>query len=429
MAKFEYKFPELGEGLMEGEIVKWHVKPGDSIQEDDILMEVQNDKAVVEVPSPVTGKVEELKADEGTVCTVGDVVAIYEVEGEAPAQEEAGESAPAPAAAESSSDDNKAEQKREAPQAQSAEAARPAAAADKTQVLATPSVRKYARDKDVDITQVQGTGKNGRITREDIDGFASGDAPSKAADAPASAAAAPQAEPGALEERVPLKGVRKVIANAMSKSVYTAPHVTIMDEVDVSKLVELRQNAKPLAEKKGVKLTYLPFIVKALVAAVREFPVLNASIDDENNEIIYKKYYHIGIAADTDNGLVVPVVKDSDRKNIWSIANEIRELAGKAREGKLAPNEMKGSTVSITNIGSAGGMFFTPVINWPEVAILGTGRISEKPVVRDGELAVGQLMALSLSFDHRLIDGATAQNAMNYIKQLLEDPQLLIMEV
>ncbi|GIQ67474.1 2-oxo acid dehydrogenase subunit E2 [Xylanibacillus composti] len=425
MANFEYKFPELGEGLMEGEIVKWHVKPGDSIQEDDILMEVQNDKAVVEVPSPVTGKVVELKVDEGTVCTVGDVVAVYEVEGEVPAQGVAHE--PAPAAAAPAPAAAKAEEKNEAPQAKSAEEARPAV--DKTQVLATPSVRKYAREKGVDIAQVQGTGKNGRITREDIDGFTGGNAPSKAAGAPAPAAAAPQAEPGALEERVPLKGVRKVIANAMSKSVYTAPHVTIMDEVDVSKLVALRQNAKPLAEKKGVKLTYLPFIVKALVAAVREFPALNASIDDENNEIIYKKYYHVGIAADTDNGLVVPVVKDSDRKNIWTIANEIRELAGKAREGKLAPHEMKGSTISITNIGSAGGMFFTPVINWPEVAILGTGRISEKPVVRDGELAIGQVMALSLSFDHRLIDGATAQNAMNYIKQLLEDPQLLIMEV
>lgn len=420
MAKFEYKFPELGEGLMEGEIVKWHVKPGDSIQEDDILLEVQNDKAVVEVPSPVTGKVADLKVGEGTVCTVGDVVAVFDVEGEVPAAQETAEE-PAPAAA------APVEVKNEAPQVKSAEETRPAV--DKTQVLATPSVRKYAREQGVDITQVQGTGKNGRITREDINSFASGGAPSKAAEQSVPTAAAPQADTGALEERVPLKGIRKAIANAMTKSVYTAPHVTIMDEVDVSKLVELRQNAKPLAEKKGVKLTYLPFIVKALVAAVREFPALNASIDDENSEIVYKKYYNIGIAADTDNGLVVPVVKDSDRKNIWTIANEIRELAGKAREGKLAPHEMRGSTISITNIGSAGGMFFTPVINWPEVAILGTGRISEKPVVRNGELAIGQVMALSLSFDHRLIDGATAQHAMNYIKQLLEDPQLLIMEV
>lgn len=303
-------------------------------------------------------------------------------------------------------------------------------------ILATPSVRKLAREKGVDLTQVKGTGKNGRITREDVLGFVSG-----AAAAP-SPAVAPAAQPAAApakaatvvggdlpEERVPLKGIRKAIANAMVKSVYTAPHVTIMDEVDVSALVALRQRAKPIAEKKGVKLTYLPYIVKALVAAVRQYPALNASIDDEAGEIVYKKYYHIGIATDTENGLLVPVIQHADRKSIWTLAAEIRDLATRAREGKLAPNEMKGSTISITNIGSAGGMFFTPVINYPEVAILGVGRITEKPVVKNGEITIGQVLALSLSFDHRLIDGATAQNAVNYIKQLLEDPELLIMEV
>ncbi|GIQ63033.1 hypothetical protein PACILC2_16010 [Paenibacillus cisolokensis] len=231
------------------------------------------------------------------------------------------------------------------------------------------------------------------------------------------------------EERIPFKGIRKVIASAMSKSVYTAPHVTLMDEVDVTKLVELRTKSKPIAEKKGVKLTYLPFIVKALVAACREYPILNATLDEENQEIVLRKYYNIGIATDTDNGLLVPVIENADRKNIWMIANEIRDLATRGREGKLAPHEMKGSTISITNIGSAGGMFFTPVINFPEVAILGTGRITEKAVVRDGQIVAAPVMALSLSFDHRLIDGATAQNFLNYIKQLLADPELLVMEV
>jgi pyruvate dehydrogenase E2 component (dihydrolipoamide acetyltransferase) len=426
--------PELGEGLHEGEILKWHVKPGDTVREDDILMEVQNDKAVVEVPSPVSGKVAEIKAAEGTVAVVGDVLAVIEVEGEAGHPQPSAAAAPQPQAAQ-------AEEEKAAAPAASAPAAEQAAAP----VLATPGVRKYAREKGVPIGRVRGTGKNGRITREDVDAFAAGKgaaAPAEAAE-PRAAAPAASAAPAAIaapaasaapagprpEERVPLKGIRKVIANAMVKSVYTAPHVTIMDEADVSKLVELRQKAKPLAEKKGVKLTYLPFIVKALVAAAREFPVLNASIDDEKGEIVYKKYYNIGIATDTDNGLVVPVVEDADRKNIWTIAAEIRDLAARAREGKLAPNEMKGSTISITNIGSAGGMFFTPVINWPEVAILGTGRISEKPVVRSGEIAIGQVMALSLSFDHRIIDGAAAQYAVNYIKQLLEDPQMLVMEV
>ncbi|NBI31045.1 dihydrolipoamide acetyltransferase family protein [Chengkuizengella marina] len=438
MGLFQYKMPELGEGLHEGEIVKWNVKQGDTINEDDILMEVQNDKAVVEVPSPVTGKIAELKVEEGTVAVVGDILATIEVEGEV----EASADEPAAEAQAETEQPTKEEVVVEVKQEDvSAQAPIPV---DHREVLATPSVRKLARDKGIQITQVQGTGKNGRITKEDVLSF-SGGAPVQAegapievlveeeqpkqAEAPTKGVAAVSPDGEQLEERVPLKGIRKVIANAMVKSVYTAPHVTIMDEVDVIKLVEYREQVKPLMEKKGIKVTYLPYIVKALVAAIREYPVLNASIDDDKQEIVYKKYFNIGIATDTDNGLMVPVVKNANAKNIWTIAQEIKDLSMGAREGKLAPNQLKGSTISITNIGSAGGMFFTPVINHPEVAILGTGRITEKPVVKDGELVVGKVMALSLSFDHRIIDGATAQYTMNYIKQLLEDPQLLVMEV
>ncbi|NDI34836.1 dihydrolipoamide acetyltransferase family protein [Chengkuizengella sediminis] len=438
MGLFQYKMPELGEGLHEGEIVKWNVAPGDTINEDDILMEVQNDKAVVEVPSPVTGKIAELKVEEGTVAVVGDILATIEVEGEVEgsADEPAAEAQAEP---EQPSNEVVAEV---TPDEVSTQAPTPV---DHREVLATPSVRKLARDKGIQIDQVQGTGKNGRITKEDVLSFSAGGtavqteaAPievlveteqPKQAEAPAAGTAAVSVGVEELEERVPLKGIRKVIANAMVKSVYTAPHVTIMDEVDVTKLVEYREQVKPLMEKKGIKVTYLPYIVKALVAALREYPVLNTSIDDDKQEIVYKKYFNIGIATDTDNGLMVPVVKNANAKNIWTIAQEIKDLSTGAREGKLTTNELKGSTMSITNIGSAGGMFFTPVINHPEVAILGTGRITEKPVVKDGEIAVGKVMALSLSFDHRIIDGATAQYAMNYIKQLLEDPQLLVMEV
>ncbi|MDF2939149.1 MAG: catalytic domain of component of various dehydrogenase complexe [Paenibacillaceae bacterium] len=450
MALFEYRFPELGEGLHEGEIVKWHIKAGDKLEEDQVMMEVQNDKAVVEVPAPVSGKVLEVKVAEGTVAHVGDVVAVFEVEGEgtAPAPSDAAAAAPAPAATPENPVPAAAGQTGSVPAA--APAAAPAAQApaasaqDRRQVLATPGVRKFAREQGVDLTRLQGSGKNGKITRDDVTAAASGGgqaaAPAQAqeqaapvaAAAPAAQAAAPAtatAAADAAEERVPLKGVRKIIAQAMAKSVYTAPHVTLMDEVDVSKLVAFRQRLKPVAEKKGVKLTYLPFVVKAVVAALKQYPALNASIDDERSEIVYKKAYHVGIATDTDNGLIVPVVVNADRKSMWTIAGDISDLAAKARDGKLAPSEMKGSTFSITNIGSAGGQFFTPVINWPEVAILGTGRIAEKPVVRDGALAIGQVMALSLSFDHRLIDGATAQHAMNLIKQLLSDPELLVMEV
>lgn len=443
MARFEYRFPELGEGLHEGEILKINVKPGDNITDDDIIMEVQNDKAIVEVPSPVNGTVLEVLVKDGQVCRVGDVVAVIDAESDVPEQAESAAqteaAAPAaPAAPAASAPAAAAASSASAPAAAQAAPAAPSSAAGETAdrpglVLATPGVRKYAREQGVDLTQVTGTGKNGRITREDVDQFlAGGGQPVPAAEA-AQAAETPQAAAvpaGArVEEREPFRGIRKAIANAMVKSVYTAPHVTLMDEVDVTKLVELRTKAKPLAEKKGVKLTYLPFIVKALVAALREYPTLNASLDEEKQEIVYKKYYNIGIATDTPAGLIVPVVADADRKSIWMIADEIRDLAVRGREGKLAPHEMRGSTMTITNIGSAGGMFFTPVINYPEVAILGTGRIAEKPVVRDGEIVAAPVLALSLSFDHRLIDGATAQQFLNYIKQLLGDPELLVMEV
>jgi len=434
MAKFEYRFPELGEGLHEGEIVKMHIKPGDAVNDESIIMEVQNDKAIVEVPCPVEGKVVEVFAKDGQVMHVGEVVAIIDVEGELPeGATVAADGAPA------------AEAPAAAPSAPAAQAAAPAPQASGALVLATPSVRKYAREKGVDISAVTGSGKNGKVTREDIDAFVSdGTAPAPAAapeaaapaaaEAPAAAASKPAAPVAAgdayrPEERVPFKGIRKAISNAMVKSVYTAPHVTLMDEVDVTELVALRAKYKPYAEKKGVKLTYLPFIVKALVAACREFPIMNATLDEAAQEIVLRKYYNIGIATDTENGLIVPVIEDADRKNIYSVASKISDLAARGRDGKLAPNELRGSTISITNIGSAGGMFFTPVINFPEVAILGTGRISEKAVVKNGEIVAAPVMALSLSFDHRLIDGATAQNFLNFIKKLLAQPELFIMEV
>lgn len=429
MAKFEYRFPELGEGLHEGEIIKMHIKQGDKVTDEDIIMEVQNDKAVIEVPCPVNGTVLEVLGTDGAIFRVGQVVAVIDAEGEIPEQLLGGEEQ----AEEAKAEEEKAPEAASAPAAASADAP----AAPNHEVLATPSVRKFAREQGVDIAQVTGTGKAGKVTREDVESFKNGGGASAPAAAQGTEAtptapqtSAPTAIPaGSDEERVPFKGIRKAISNAMVKSAYTAPHVTIMDEVDVTELVAFRTRMKPVAEKKGIKVTYLPFIVKALVAASRKFPALNASIDEVNNEIVYKKHYDIGIATDTDNGLIVPVIKDADRKSIWMIAEAISDLALRGREGKLSANEMKGSTISISNIGSAGGMFFTPIINYPEVAILGTGRISEKPVVRDGEVVVAPVMALSLSFDHRLIDGATAQNFMNYIKQLLANPELLVMEV
>ncbi|MFJ5713469.1 dihydrolipoamide acetyltransferase family protein [Neobacillus sp. NPDC093127] len=444
---FQFKMPDIGEGIHEGEIVKWFIKPGDKVQEDDVLCEIQNDKAVVEIPSPVEGTVIEVLIGEGTVATVGQVLVTFDAPGyedlqfkgdhgdEEPKQEEkAAAPTPSPAVQESKP------AAEPAAATQQAAAVQPQAEVDPNRrVIAMPSVRKYARDKGVEIALVAGSGKNGRIMKADIDTFLTGGAQSTAAPQ-AATEPAPEAvniaEPKAApipqgeypETREKMSGIRKAIAKAMVNSKHTAPHVTLMDEIDVTKLVTHRKKFKEVAAAKGIKLTFLPYIVKALTSALREFPALNTSLDDATSEIIHKHYYNIGIAADTEKGLLVPVVKDADRKSVFSISNEINELAGKAREGKLAPNEMKGASCTISNIGSAGGQWFTPVINHPEVAILGVGRIAEKPIVRDGEIVAAPVLALSLSFDHRMIDGATAQNALNHIKRLLNDPELLLME-
>ncbi|MHC9159405.1 dihydrolipoamide acetyltransferase family protein [Exiguobacterium profundum] len=428
MAVFEFKLPDIGEGIHEGEIVKWFVKAGDTVKEDDVLLEVQNDKAVVEIPAPVDGTVKEVKVSEGTVAVVGDVLITFDIEGDAPAGEE---ETPEQPKAEEKTEDVKEDVKEDAP--------RDVQLHKSERVVAMPSVRKYAREKGVDIRQVNGSGDNGRVLKEDIDAFANGEAPSAEATTEKTESVAPAAAAKTeikpyesatpeLETREKIRGIRKAISKAMVNSKHTAPHVTLMDEVDVTKLVALRKDFKQVAADQGVKLTYLPFVVKALTAAAKAFPTINASIDDVNEEIVYKNYYNIGIAADTDNGLVVPVVKDADRKSIYALATNINELAGKAREGKLAGEDMKGGSITITNIGSAGGQWFTPVINHPEVAILGIGRIAEKAVVKNGEIVAAPVLALSFSFDHRLIDGATAQNALNMVKRLLEDPALLMME-
>lgn len=426
---FEFKLPDIGEGIHEGEIVKWFVKPGDEVNEDDVLCEVQNDKAVVEIPSPVKGKVLEILVPEGTVATVGQTLITLDAPGyenmtfKGQEQEEAKK--------EEKTETVSKEEKVDAvaPNAPAAEAE----ADPNRRVIAMPSVRKYAREKGVDIRLVQGTGKNGRVLKEDIDAFLAGGAkpaPAAAEEKAAPAAAKPAAPEGEFPEtREKMSGIRRAIAKAMVHSKHTAPHVTLMDEADVTKLVAHRKKFKAIAAEKGIKLTFLPYVVKALVSALREYPVLNTSIDDETEEIIQKHYYNIGIAADTDRGLLVPVIKHADRKPIFALAQEINELAEKARDGKLTPGEMKGASCTITNIGSAGGQWFTPVINHPEVAILGIGRIAEKPIVRDGEIVAAPMLALSLSFDHRMIDGATAQKALNHIKQLLSDPELLLMEV
>ena len=393
---FEFKFPDLGEGITEGQLIKWLVKEGERVKTDQPVAEIETDKAVVELPAPKEGTILRLHYKEGDTVKVGTVLLTIGEPGEKV------EAKPVPAPALSPP--------------------RPTPAAH---ALATPSTRKLARELGIDISKVRGTGPGGRITDEDVRKFA------ETAKAPPAPAAPPVTLPKAEgpEERVPLRGVRKTIAERMVRSAYTIPHVTHIEEVDVTRLSEIREREKAVAAKKGVKLTYLPFITKAVIAALKEHPYFNSSLDESTNEIVLKKYYNIGYAVDTEDGLKVVVVRDADKKSILEIAREIEVLADAARKRTIALRDLKGSTFSITNIGSIGGIAATPIINYPECAILGVYRMREKPVVRNGVVKVRQIMNLSLTFDHRIVDGAQAALFMNTIVEHLEDPDRLLVDV
>ena len=435
---YEFKLPELGEGLEEGEIASWLVKPGDEVKEDDSLVEIQNDKSVEELPSPVSGKVIDILVPEGETAKIGDVIVTID--------DGSGDAAPAAKA------ETPAATKTEAPASEAAETpaatsaqptGTPAAGNPNKRVLAMPSVRQYARDKDIDITLVTPTGAHGQITKQDIDNYTGAPAATGAKPAATPATTAPAASEAPaptpvkpyvsdtpeLETREKMTPIRKAISKAMVNSKHTAPHVTLFDEVEVSALMAHRKKYKQVALDRDIHLTFLPYFVKALVAVLQQFPELNASIDDANKEIVYKHYFNIGVATDTDRGLLVPNIKHAEGKGLFALAKEITDNTQKAYDGKLKASEMSGGSITISNIGSIGGGWFTPVINQPEVAILGVGRIGKEPYVNDdGEIVVGKMQKLSLSFDHRLIDGATAQRAMNLLKQLLHDPELLLME-
>lgn len=438
---FEFKLPDIGEGIHEGEIAKWLVAEGDKINEDDVLVEIQNDKAVVEIPSPVDGTVSKIHIEEGEVTTVGTTIVTIDDGSEDSASSEKTEEKSEEKTSEKPADDAakpaSEEQASEAsPNKEDKKSDKDTSDSDKI-VIAMPSVRKFARENDVNIKEVTGTGKNGRILKADIENFGSESAEpvqaeesaeeKSSASEPAKQAPAKQ-QTGELETREKMSGMRKAIAKAMVNSKHTSPHVTHIDEVEVDALWAHRKKFKEIAAEQNVKLTFLPYVVKALVSALKKYPELNTSIDNETFEVIQKHYYNVGIAADTEKGLVVPVVKDADKLSMFEISDEINELATKARDSKLSSEEMKGGSVTISNLGSAGGKWFTPVINQPEVAILGIGRIEEQPVVKDGEIVAARVLALSLSYDHRQIDGATAQNALNHIKRLLNNPDLLLME-
>lgn len=409
---FKFKLPELGEGMAEGEVASWLVKEGDQIKEDDSLVEIQNDKSVSELPSPVSGTIKKIVAQEGDTVEIGDV--LVEIDDGSP--DTADEPSTTPTAAQESA----------APTT-----AAPTGSANQD-YLAMPSVRQYARDQKVDLSQVTPTGKHGQITKADVEHFQGTNNAPKAADAtPSKPAAAPayQAEEPEKETREKMSMTRKAIAKAMLNSKQTAPHVTSFDQVEVTALMANRKKYKAVAAEKGIKLTFLPYLVKALVSVLKEFPEFNASIDSSTNEIIYKHYYNIGIATNTDHGLYVPNIKNADSKGMFEIAKEITENTQAAYDNKLSAQSMRGGSITISNVGSIGGGWFTPVINQPEVAILGMGKIAKEPyVAEDGSIKVGNMLKLSMSYDHRLIDGALAQRALNKLNELLHDPEMLLME-
>lgn len=403
----EFKLPDVGEGVVEGEIVKWLVKEGDSVNEDQLLVEVLTDKATIQIPSPAKGKVLKLFAKEGSIVKVGESLIIIGNEGDTAEQTATTPEEPTTAHSTPS------------PQTISVESSHVVG----EQVQAPPAIRKLARDVNVDLARVTGTGSGGRITREDVLQATKGQ--TQVAVSITETVSKPSAGP---EERVPLRGIRRIIAERMVKSRRTAAHVTHVDEVDMTELVTLRQKMKSEAEGSGVKLTYLPFIVKAVVKSLKDHPYLNSSLDDEKSEIVLKRYYNIGIAAAAPDGLVVPIVKDADRKNAMQIAREIETLSEKARSGKLELHELQGGTFTITNIGPFGGVLSTPIINYPEVAIMGIHKITPRAVVRDGQVVIRDMTYLSLSFDHRVLDGAEAALFTNDVIKYLQNPQLLLSE-
>ncbi|MEK6554985.1 MAG: 2-oxo acid dehydrogenase subunit E2 [Bdellovibrionota bacterium] len=455
MALKDIKLPDIGEGVTEGEIVKWLVKPGDVVKADQAIVELMTDKATVEVPTPVAGTVKELKAKEGDVVPIESTLIVLETaEGGAKAAPAAAAPAPQPAKAGSASAPTAAKAPASAPAAQApAMSAAPAngggmdvypPAAD-VNVLATPSTRRLAREMKVDVNTLSGTGLAGRVTREDVLNYSKGSGAYTGGHAPAAngSATAPASakkpamdiprpsftgQPGG-EERVALRGIRRKIAEQMQQTKHIVPHFTIMDEAQVDNLVQTRLQAKEVGEKYGVKVTYLPFVMKALVSTMREFPMFNASIDDAAQEIVYKKYFNVGFAADTPNGLLVPVIKNVDQKSILQISKEINDLAGKARDGKIGLEDMKGATITITNIGSVGGAYATPIINHPEVAIIGMYKLETKPVWDGKTFLPKQTMNFTATCDHRLIDGAVAANFLKAFLKRIENPTQLMLEM
>jgi pyruvate dehydrogenase E2 component (dihydrolipoamide acetyltransferase) len=393
----EFKFPDVGEGIAEAEIIRWLVKEGDAVKEDQDLLEVETDKAILTLNSPYTGKVTKLHGKEGDIIKVGDVLTTFDAGGKEATLVEA-EKKDSGTVVGSLSDN------------EVVEVIRP--------VQATPAVRALAKETAIDLAKVKGTGPGGRITREDVERAAT-----KAAQQ-----TNVEGDVYGSVEKVPLRGIRRTVAKRMAEASKRVAEVTIWEDADITELEQVRAKEQRVAEQKGVKLTYLPFLIKAVIPALKAHPYFNASLDEAAEAIILKKYFNIGIAVDTSDGLIVFVIKNADEKNILDLARETATLAEKARLRKIDLHELKGSTFTITNYGVVGASYGTPIINHPEVAIVGLGKIEDRPVVRNGQIAIRKIMPLSLAFDHRVIDGVEAGRFLGVVIQHLEDPNLMLIE-
>ena len=391
---FEFRLPDIGEGIVEVEVRKWLVKEGALVAEHQPMLEVETDKAVVELPSPHAGTVVRIHRLEGETVRVGEL--LLEIDGNGETSRSASETHPQSYGIVGTLPEPDTD-----------------ADADST-VLATPLVRKLARERGLDLSLIRGSGPHGTVTPEDLNHFA-----------------APQPLLGddfGPVERQPLRGVRRSTARNVLASQRLTAFVTTMEEADVTELWRLRDREQLAVEAHGTHLTFLPFFIKAAQHALREHPTLNAAIDDKAEQIIIKRHYHFGIAVETGEGLMVPVIRDVERKSILELAAEIQILGKKARERTIVLNELKGSSFTITNYGNFGGVFATPIINWPDVAILGFGRIVERPWIHRGEIAIRKILPLSLTFDHRVTDGAEAGQFLVEVVRYLEDLGLLFVE-
>ena len=421
---YNFKFPDIGEGLVEGVVVAWKVKEGERVDEDQDLVDIETEKAVFTLPSPAEGMVLKIHYKEGEAIRVGDVLITIGEAGEEVRKAEVKEKVYGEAVV--GVLEEAPEEEEEKPTKK-----RAAVAAAAGKVLAAPAVRRLAKELKIDVSQVKGTGKDGRITEEDVQRVAGKIPPAEKEEKEVEVKQVKKYDMYGYITRVPLKGVKKVVARKMREAISNAALVTHHDEADVTHLVEVRERHKEYAKGKGIRLTYIPFVIKTVIEGLKRYPYLNSTLENVGGEeyIILKKYFNIGVAVDTPDGVIVPVIKGADQKTVLDIAKEAEGLAEKARERKIDLADLKGSTFTITNVGFIGGTYFTPIPNHPEVAVLGLGRIEERPVVRGGKVVVRKVMPLSLTFDHRVVDGADAARFVNAVKEYLEDPDLFLVEL